>query len=308
MKRFLIAVTAAAAALAMAVPAQAITNGVPDNEEHPMVGQLLFYVPTAVDSRFDDPGGWFNCTGTLINATTVLTAGHCTEGIGDEGKPTDPLNGRGDVWFSNDAEPDYSILPKSLDYVPGGNAARYTDWAAALDDSDSWHQASDSFTHPDFLDAAFLYHDVGIVKLSEPIVLGLGQYGKLPTLKYLDQYTKSKKSTGSFETVGYGLEASGPKTASGGDTRRKAEGRKLVSLNGAHGLRDIAATFTHSKAQGGGSCFGDSGGPTFDTTADQDGFTIVTVTSFGMSSTCTAGGYYRIDQQDDLDFIDLHDD
>jgi hypothetical protein len=306
MKRFLIAVTAAAATLAMAVPAHAITNGVPDRGEHPMVGQLLFYVPTAVDSRFTDPGGWFNCTGTLINATTVLTAGHCTEGIGNEGvKPADPLNGGGDVWFSNLEVPDYSMLPPSSGFVPNGNAARYTAWAAALDASATWHQASASFAHPEFLDAAFLYHDVGIVKLSEPIELD--QYGELPTLKYLDQYTKSKKSTGSFETVGYGLEASGPKTASGGDTRRKAEGRTLVSLYGAHGLRDIAATFTHSKAQGGGSCFGDSGGPTFDTSAGQDGFTVVTVTSFGMSYTCTAGGYYRIDQEDDLAFIALHD-
>ena len=104
-----------------------------------------------------------------------------------------------------------------------------------------------------------------------------------------------------------GLEASGPKTASGGDTRRKAEDRQLVSLYGAHGLRDIAATFTHSKAQGGGSCFGDSGGPTFDTSAGKGGFTVVTVTSFGMSSTCTAGGYYRIDQEDDRAFIAEHD-
>ena len=87
---------------------------------------------------------------------------------------------------------------------------------------------------------------------------------------------------------------------------RKAEGRKLVSLYGAHGLRDIAATFTPSKAQGGGSCFGDSGGPTFDTSAGQDVLTVVTVTSFGMSSTCTAGGYYRIDQEDDLAFIAQH--
>ena len=119
MKRFLIAVTAAATTLAMAVPAQAITDGVPDNKEHPMVGQLLFYVPTEVDSRFTDPGAWFNCTGTLINATTVLTAGHCTEGIGDEGgEPADPLNGGGDVWFSNDEEPDYSMLPPSSTFVP----------------------------------------------------------------------------------------------------------------------------------------------------------------------------------------------
>jgi hypothetical protein len=306
MKRLLVAVTAAAATLALAVPAHAITDGVPDQAEHPMVGQLLFYVPTEVDSRFSDPGAWFNCTGTLINATTVLTAGHCTEGIGDEGdEPDSPLNGGGDVWFSTLEVPDYDMLPSSSGFVPDRNGKRYDAWAAALDDSDTWHQASESFAHPKFLDAAFLYHDVGIVTLSEPIELK--QYGKLPGLKHLDQYAKSTKSTGSFETVGYGLEASGPKTASGGDTRRKAEGRRLVSLYGAHGLRDIAATFTHSAAQGGGSCFGDSGGPTFDTSPGQDGLTVVTVTSFGMSSTCTAGGYYRIDQEDDLAFIGEHD-
>ena len=38
-------------------PATAIVGGAPDDAEHPFVGQLLFYVPTAVDSRFDEPGG-----------------------------------------------------------------------------------------------------------------------------------------------------------------------------------------------------------------------------------------------------------
>ena len=46
----------------------------PDGGEHPYVGQLLFYVPTDVDPRFDTPGGWFNCTGTLIDSDTVVTA------------------------------------------------------------------------------------------------------------------------------------------------------------------------------------------------------------------------------------------
>ncbi|MGZ5403416.1 MAG: trypsin-like serine protease, partial [Nocardioides sp.] len=72
-----IAVVSGAALIAPTVPAQAIVNGSPDAGEHPYVGQLLFYVPNAVDSRFDDPGGWFNCTGTLIDADTVVTAGHC---------------------------------------------------------------------------------------------------------------------------------------------------------------------------------------------------------------------------------------
>ena len=71
-----VALVIGALLLAPVLPASAIVGGAPDRGEHPYVGQLLFYVPNAVDSRFDDPGGWFNCTGTLIDANTVVTAGH----------------------------------------------------------------------------------------------------------------------------------------------------------------------------------------------------------------------------------------
>ena len=86
------------AALAPALSAQAITNGVPDNGEHPYVGELLFYVPDETDPRFPDPGGWFTCSGTLMSSTIVLTAGHCTYGVGKNGAPTTapPTNGSGD--------------------------------------------------------------------------------------------------------------------------------------------------------------------------------------------------------------------
>jgi secreted trypsin-like serine protease len=53
---------------------------------------------------------------------------------------------------------------------------------------------------------------------------------------------------------------------------------------------------THS----GGTCFGDSGGPVF----EGDTNLIVAVTSFGITFNCVEpGGYYRIDQTDDLAFI-----
>ena len=72
-------------ALALAAPVGAITNGQADGGEHPYVGQLFFYDPDDIDSRFTDPGGWFNCSGTLISPTVVLTAGHCTFGTGHGG-------------------------------------------------------------------------------------------------------------------------------------------------------------------------------------------------------------------------------
>jgi len=132
--------------------ASAIVGGAPDAGEHPYVGQLFFYVPSAVDPRFEDPGAWFNCTGTLIDADTVVTAGHCTYAVGVDGEaPADPLYGGTDVWFSVSAAPNYSVLPPSSTFVPDGNEDRYEAWSAVLDASDEWAEAESTFTHPSTL-------------------------------------------------------------------------------------------------------------------------------------------------------------
>jgi hypothetical protein len=301
----LVAIVSGAALVAPTVPAQAIIGGTPDGGEHPYVGQLLFYVPDAVDSRFDDPGGWFNCTGTLIDADTIVTAGHCTYGVGLEGEvPADALHGGSDVWFSVSEAPDYSILPPSSTFVPDRNQDRYDTWSAALDASSDWAEAEMTFTHPEYVDAAFLLHDVGVVELSEPIQRS--EYGTLPEENYLNKYYSAKaKKNARFESVGYGLEDSGPKFGLGGDTRRKAT-RKLVSFKGAYGYKNIAVMFSHrGSGTDGGTCFGDSGGPTFDktTAALEAQNIIVAVTSFGLNYNCNASGSYRIDQPDDLAFL-----
>ena len=296
-----LALAAGATLLAPSLPATAIVGGAPDQGEHPYVGQLLFYVPDAIDPRFDDPGGWFNCTGTLIDADTVVTAGHCTYAVGLEGvAPEDPLFGGTDVWFSVSEAPDYSILAPSRTFVPDGNEERYEEWSKALDRSRTWYEAESTFTHPEYVDSAFLLHDLGVVELSEPI--RLPEYGTLPEAGYLDQYySAAAKNQGLFESVGYGLEGSGPKSSFGGDTRRKAD-RRLVSFEGAYGYRNIAVKFSHNS---GGTCFGDSGGPTFDISSPEiaDQNIIVAVTSFGLNYNCNASGSYRIDQADDLAFL-----
>jgi len=58
------------AALVMAAPAGAITNGSADGNRHPEVGAML-----AQQARSD--GTWTRCTGTLVSSTVVLTAAYC---------------------------------------------------------------------------------------------------------------------------------------------------------------------------------------------------------------------------------------
>jgi hypothetical protein len=299
-KRLLIALAALAVVVPMA-PAAAIVNGVPDNGAHPYVGELLFFVPDEMDSRFTDPGAWFTCSGTLLNSTIVVTAGHCTHAVGLNGASTTAGGGTGsggnDVWINFEEAPDFSILPPSSTFAPGNNAGRYAAWSAALEASPQWHRAN-AFPHPDFDPNAFFLHDAGVLRLTAPVAMS--SYGHLPTLGLLDRLIKDKSQR--FTPVGYGLEKSGPKVALGGDTRRRAT-QMLVNLNGVFGAgKGIAAKFSNNNGvvHQGGTCFGDSGGPIL-----RQGTNVVTaVNSFGISSTCsgTTGGY-RLDQPDDLAFL-----
>ena len=281
--------------------ASAITNGQPDNGAHPYVGELLFYVPDEVDPRFNTPGAWFDCSGTLLNSTIVVTAGHCTYGVGMNGRSTTANGGSGsggnDVWINFSEAPDFSILPPSSTFAPNNNAGRYAAWTAALNASPQWHRAT-AFPHPQFDPNAFFLHDAGVLRLKAPV--SMSAYGQLPTLNLLDRVFPSK--TQHFTPVGYGLEKSGPKIALGGDTRRVAD-EVLVNLNGVHGTgKGVAAQFSNDNGQAhqGGTCFGDSGGPIL-----MNGTRIVTaVNSFGISETCTGStNGYRLDQPDDLAFL-----
>jgi hypothetical protein len=299
--RFLIILATVLAVLTMASPAQAITNGVPDNGAHPYVGELIFFDPDAIDPRFTDPGAWFTCSGTQLNATTVVTAGHCTFGVGLNGESTTAGGGSGsggnDVWFNVREAPDFSILPPSANFVPDNNEGRYQAWSTALNASTEWVRAT-SHPHPEFDPDAFFLHDAGVLTLSESV--SQAQYGLLPTLGLLDTLVRDKSQL--YTPVGYGLEESGPHTAIGGDTRRRAT-MKLVNLNGVFGAgKGIAAKFSNNlgRPHTGGTCFGDSGGPIF----VQGTRTITSVTSFGLSSTCSGStGGYRLDQPDDLAFL-----
>jgi Trypsin len=286
--------------LLSATPASAITTGVPDGEEHPYVGQLLFYDADFQSAQFDDPGGWFSCSATMLSPTVIVTAGHCTYGVGLEGESTTAEGGDGsggtDMWFDNSEEAHFEGFPPSSNYEADENEQRYIDRAAFLDASPFWHEAT-AYPHPEYVnDGTFYLHDAGVVVLDDP--LQVDEYGEIPGLGYLDRYKGSPRHL--FEVVGYGLTKSGPFTEEGGDIRLKGL-VKLNSLKGSPKDTYILLSNNPGRPHRGGTCFGDSGGPTFD---DTDSNLVVAVTSFGFSSTCTGvGGAYRLDQPDDLAFL-----
>src|SRR5258706_8107490 len=151
------------AVMTLSGAANAITNGTPDGNAHPYVGELLFYDPAEIDSRFTDPGGWFSCSGTLISPTVVVTAGHCVTGVGLNGTVTpdctsasdDSTTCGNDMWVNFGEAPDFTGFPASAGYIPDGNAQRYIDRAAFLNAHPAWRKAR-AYVHPEFSSGPFL--------------------------------------------------------------------------------------------------------------------------------------------------------
>jgi len=131
----------------------------------------------------------------------------------------------------------------------------------------------------------------------------MGTYGALPEAGYFDTRFGSGKNVQLITPVGYGLQKSMPEPTgltSALRIRLKAT-VKIINSDAMFGEHKAgnAVIFTNN-ARGGGTCFGDSGGPIF----IQGTTTVVAVTSFGVNSICAGtGGGYRVDQRDDLDWL-----
>ena len=263
-KKMLFAVFSVIVILAIAVsPVGAITDGELDGENHPYVVLLLMDVGGAPAYR---------CSGTLLSATVLLTAGHCA------GAPGEFSGMR--VFTESDVQNGNNTYP-----VAGGpNSVEAVSWAA----------------HPLYPTAPFYVHDVGVVILKEPGVV-LDEYGVLPTVDQLD-VLKTKRGTQNqtFTAVGYGLQEINPVFIEREKIRMVAHPH-LIQINGGI-VGDFSLLLSNNHSTG-GTCFGDSGGPNF----LGDSNVVAGVTSFGLNGNCAGtGGVFRMDRQNVLDFVNSY--
>ena len=272
-------------------PGGAITYGEPDGGEHPYVGFMIAFVPSAP--------GWFGCSGTLLDEDTFLTAAHCTFDVGTEGADAGPSGGT-DVWVTFEPEDVLAGWPARADYPT--EEALYAARSAWLDANPDFTSGT-AIPDPRYDDFASFpaTHDVGVVELDE--ARPMGTYGELAPIGAAEDLageTGQGRNDALVETVGYGVQSVQPHPMEV-DTRYKSTSR-IVEVNGNQSRGGNLHTLNNPSEVGGrgGSCFGDSGGPVF----VNDTNVVLAVVSFGNSSTCHGADYsWRVDTTDSYEFI-----
>jgi hypothetical protein len=282
---------------AAAAPASAITYGEPDAGEHPYVGFMIYFDPI-------EPG-WFSCSGTLLDADTFLTAGHCTYGIGTDGEAVfdgDELvtSGGTDVWVTFDDTDVLAGWPARADYPD--EESLYVARSTWLNNNPDYIPGT-AYPNPkyDNFSGFPVNYDVGVVELDEnaPITT-FGVLAPLGTAERLAGTTGRNRNAALVENVGYGIQAIQPNPMDE-STRYKSTSR-IVEVNGnASSVGNLHTLNNPSPVGGrGGTCFGDSGGPVLVNNTNQ----VIAVVSYGFSGTCHGADYsWRVDTQDSYDFI-----
>ena len=240
--------------------ARAVTDGELDGNRHPYVGLMV-----AQDAKGNP---LWRCSGTLLNSTLFLTAGHCTEA------PAAHV----EIWFASDVE---SGIPAN-GYPNKGDVG------------------GTPYTHPQYNPNAFYLFDLGVVVLDKP--MKMKKYGALPKQDVLDKLATQRGTQDvTFTAVGYGLQESFPDAASWKENNQRVRmlaRPHLLQIN--TGFTGDFSLLLSNNANTGGTCFGDSGGPNF----IGDSNVVGAVTSYGVNGNCAGtGGVYRVDRADDLNWL-----
>ena len=283
LKRILTAGAVAATVAATAMPAMAITGGEPDGIQHPNVGLVLFY------SEDGDTNARFRCSGTLVSPTVVLTAAHCTEGTTGKTLVTFDTHIAGE---SPSGLP-YAVDDPANDDLDDPDAGTSATGFLDTDVLPPGFHRGQAETHPQYSGFTDIrnWNDVGVVVLEAPEEV-LSPATIAPA-NFLQDFKQPVLNKTNFTLVGYGTEVRKPDSSPQKPTPQSYPLIRRATTSNGQKLTNQIVQMNGNPANviaGGGTCFGDSGGPSF-----LNGH-LVTVTSYGYTSNCRyLGGYQRVD-------------
>ena len=206
-------------------------------------------------------GGVEICSGSLVSATVFVTAAHC--------------------------------FPEGAHVIVDLNEHAYADlhrphfgegWPGIAHPDPNYSIAGKGLANSD-------RNDISVVQLLGPgLPQASSRYVQLPAQGYDDTLPNNQ----AIDLVGYGVQ-----DPSGfGFGSRLAATAKIIPGGGASGSEFLK--ISSSPAQGGATCFGDSGGPNLQAGTDL----MLAITSYGPSGTCKAVSYsQRMDTPEALRFV-----
>ena len=280
-------VTAFVAAISMAAlgtaPAGAVTGNFVEDFEHPYVGLVAFY---DADGNF-----MWRCSGSLLTDRVFLTAGHCTDQDAEES----PVLAR--IWFHQNAGGAFDPATGAEDPNTGYPNRCLEGDPLCVESTMLFDFGFDNFAgFPNI-------HDVGLIILPEDQAVSLPEYGQLAEAGFLESIADLRGAT--FTVAGYGVSRINPAQTLSFRERLMAVTR-LVNLNQSRNSAGFNLQLSSAPGGGrGGTCFGDSGGPTF--YGEPSSNVIVGVNSwlFGFNrQNCGGTGFaFRTDTEAVIDWI-----
>lgn len=284
MRKLITAFVAAISMVALgAIPAGAVTGNFVEDFEHPYVGLVAFY---DADGNF-----MWRCSGSLLTDRVFLTAGHCT----DQDAAESPVLAR--IWFEQNAGGGFDPATGAEDPNTGYPNRCLEGDPLCVESTQLYDFGFDNFAgFPNI-------HDVGLIILPEDQAVSLPEYGQLAEPGFLESVADLRGAT--FTVAGYGVSRINPAQTVSFRERLMAVTR-LVNLNVSRNTAGFNLQLSSAPGGGrGGTCFGDSGGPTF--YGEPSSNVIVGVNSwlFGFNrQTCGGTGFaFRTDTQAVVDWI-----